>query len=110
MEIVIVGAGEVGRTVAKKLSIEGHNIYLVESNEAHAASASEELDVEVIQGNGARPNVLARAGVVNGGSVDMLIACTNKDEVNRLSCWIAHSAGVPYVISRARNLEFTDSA
>lgn len=109
MEIVIVGAGEVGRTVAKKLSIEGHNIYLVESNEAHAASASEELDVEVIHGNGARPNVLARAGVVNGGSVDMLIACTNRDEVNMLSCWIAHNAGVPHVISRARNLEFTDS-
>ncbi|MBQ3449596.1 MAG: Trk system potassium transporter TrkA, partial [Synergistaceae bacterium] len=109
MEIVIVGAGEVGRTVAKKLSIEGHNIYLVESNEAHAASASEELDVEVIHGNGARPQVLAKAGIVNGGSVDMLIACTNRDEVNMLSCWIAHSAGVPHVISRARNLEFTDS-
>lgn len=39
----------------------------------------------------------------------MLIACTNRDEVNILACWIAHNAGVRHVISRARNLEFTDS-
>lgn len=110
MEIVIVGAGEVGTTVAKKLSLEGHNIYLVENNDAQAGKASSELDVEVIQGNGARPNILAKAGVITGGSVDMLIACTNRDEVNMLSCWIARNAGVPHVISRVRNLEFTDSA
>ncbi|MBQ6776230.1 MAG: NAD-binding protein, partial [Synergistaceae bacterium] len=110
MNIVIVGAGEVGRSVAKTLSGEGNNIYLVESNEAQAKSAGEELDVQIIQGNGARPNVLAQAGVAPAGDVDLLIACTNRDEVNMLSCWIAHSAGVPNVISRARSLEFTDSA
>ncbi len=110
MNIVIVGAGEVGRNVARTLSSEGHNIYLVENDEAQAQSAKEELDVEVITGNGARPNVLAQAGVVPSGDTDILIACTNRDEVNMLACWIAHSAGVPNVISRARNLEFTDSA
>ncbi len=110
MNIVIVGAGEVGRSVAKTLSDEGHNIYLVEKDEAQAKSIDEELDVQVIRGNGARPQVLAQAGVTQSGDVDILIACTNRDEVNMLSCWIAHSAGVPNVISRARNLEFTDSA
>ena len=110
MNIVIVGAGEIGRSVAKTLSEEGHNIYLVEKDEAQAKSADEELDVQVIKGNGARPQVLAQAGVTQSGDVDMLIACTNRDEVNMLSCWIAHSAGVPNVISRARSLEFTDSA
>ena len=107
--IVIVGAGEVGRSVAKRLSADGHNIYIVEKDEANAASASEELDVEVIVGNGARPQVLAQAGIVTSGDVDVFIACTNRDEVNMLSCWIAQTAGVHQVISRTRSLEFTDS-
>ena len=107
--IVIVGAGEVGRNVASRLSSEGHNVYLVEKNEDKARRADEELDVEVVRGNGARPQILAKAGVSPSGIVDILIACTDRDEVNMLSCWIARSAGVPYVISRARNLEFTDS-
>ena len=110
MNTVIIGAGEVGRSVAKTLSGEGHNVYLVEKNEAQAKSAGEELDVQIVCGNGARPNVLAQAGVVPSGDVDLLIACSNRDEVNMLSCWIAHSAGVPNVISRVRSLEFTDSA
>ena len=109
MNIVIIGAGEVGRNVAKTLSSEGHNIYLVEKDEAQAKSAADELDVQVINGNGARPNILAQAGVAPSGDVDLLIACTNRDEVNMLSCWIAHSAGVSNVISRVRSLEFTDS-
>ena len=112
MKIVIVGAGEIGRTVAKKLSSDPnnkHDIYLIENNEALAKSADEELDVKVITGNGARPQVLAQAGVIQGGGVDLLIACTNRDEVNMLSCWIALNAGVKQVISRTRSLEFTDS-
>ena len=112
MKIVIVGAGEIGRTVAKKLSLDPnnkHDIYLIENNEALAKSADEELDVKVITGNGARPQVLAQAGVIQGGDVDLLIACTNRDEVNMLSCWIALNAEVKHVISRTRSLEFTDS-
>lgn len=110
MNTVIIGAGEVGRSVARTLSLEGHNIYLVEKDEAQAKSAAEELDVQIVCGNGARPNVLAQAGVVPSGDTDLVIACSNRDEVNMLSCWIAHSAGVPNVISRVRSLEFTDSA
>ena len=112
MKIVIVGAGEIGRTVAQKLSLDPdneHDIYLIENNEAQARNAEEELDVQVIRGNGARPQKLAQAGVISGGDVDLLIACTNRDEVNMLSCWIALNAGVKHVISRTRSLEFTDS-
>ncbi|MBQ3397514.1 MAG: Trk system potassium transporter TrkA [Synergistaceae bacterium] len=107
--VVIVGAGEVGRSVAKRLSSDGQNVYIVEKDEENAAEASDELDVEVIRGNGARPQVLALAGIVPGGDIDVFIACTNRDEVNMLSCWIAQNAGVPQVISRTRSLEFTDS-
>lgn len=106
--IVIVGAGEVGRTVAATLSAEEWNVYIVEKDPAKAQRISDDLDAEVICGNGARPNILAKAGIVSGGDVDMLIACTDRDEVNMLSCWIAKSAGVKKVISRTRSLEFTD--
>ena len=109
MNIVIIGAGEVGRDIAKTLSGEGNNIYIVEKNSANAQNIKDDLDVQVIQGNGARPNVLAQAGIHAGGDVDIMIACTNKDEVNMLSCLIAHTAGVERIISRAKNLEFADS-
>ena len=110
LNIVIVGAGEVGLSVAKTLSTseEKHNIYLIDNDKAKEKDAKE-LDVQFILGNGARPHVLAQAGVVQDCDIDILIACTNRDEINMLSCWIARNAGIKNVISRARNLEFTDS-
>ena len=107
--IVIVGAGEIGTTVAKKLTAQGWNTYIVEANPLKAKHLADELDAEIIIGNGSRPNVLAQAGVVPGGNINMLIACTDRDEVNMLSCWIARNAGVRKVISRTRSLEFTDT-
>ena len=108
-KIVIVGAGEVGRSVAKTLTEENYSICLVEKNEARASSVKSELDIQVVIGNGSRPQVLSQTGLNHEGEVHMLIACTNRDEANILSCWIAHNAGVKYVISRVKNLEFSDS-
>ncbi|EHM10811.1 K+ transport system, NAD-binding component [Thermanaerovibrio velox DSM 12556] len=109
MRIVIVGAGEVGFNVARSLSQDGHDVVVVEENQERFSKVSEELDVMTVEGNGSRPMILERAGVAPGGSTDMLIACTNRDEVNILACWIAKQAGVPKVIARAVGLEFTDS-
>ena len=90
MRIVLVGAGEVGYSVAKNLSADGHNIIIVEEDEERAAQADASLDVMVVRGNGARPSVLARAGIKTGEETpEMLIACTNRDEVNLMACWIA---------------------
>jgi len=109
VRIVIIGAGEVGFNVASSLSVEGHDITIVESNEERAAKAENELDVMVVRGNGSRPPVLEKAGIFPGCDIDLLIACSNFDEVNIMACWIARRAGVKRVISRARGLEYTDS-
>ncbi len=109
VKIVIIGAGEVGFSVAASLSAEGFDITVVESNEERAAKAENELDVMVVRGNGSRPPVLERAGICPGCDTDLLIACSNHDEVNILACWIARRAGVKRVIARARGLEYTDS-
>ncbi len=109
MRIVIIGAGEVGFNVASSLSVEGHDITIVESNEERAAKAENELDVMVVRGNGSRPPVLEKAGIFPGCDIDLLIACSNFDEVNIMACWIARRAGLKRVISRARGLEYTDS-
>ena len=109
MRIVIVGAGEVGYNVAETLSTEGFDVTVVEQNDERAAKTESELDVLVVRGNGARPNVLEQAGVTPGCEVDILVACTDHDEINILACWIAKRCGVGRVIARARGLEFTDS-
>ena len=86
MKIVLVGAGEVGFSVAKSLSQDGHDLVVVEEDEDRAYKAEQELDVMLVRGNGARPQVLERAGVHPDSGVDLLIACTNRDEVNILAC------------------------
>lgn len=108
MEIVIVGAGEVGFNVARSLSQDGHDVVVIENDPERATKVENELDVMVVRGNGARPNVLERAGIKEGTSVELLIACSSKDEVNILACWIARKMGVKRVISRAVGMEFTD--
>lgn len=109
MNIVIVGGGEVGFSVARSLSQDGHDIVLVEVDADRAAKAENELDVMVVRGNGARPNVLAKAGIEEGTSVELMLALSGKDEVNILACWIAKKMGVKQVIARAVGMEFTDS-
>ena len=109
MKVVIVGAGNVGMTLARTLSEDAHDVVMVDRNEDLATRIAEELDVSVVRGNGSRPDVLAQAVVVKDGGVDVLIACTDRDETNLMACWLAKRAGVPRVLSRVRDLEFTDT-
>ncbi len=109
MRIVIVGAGEVGYTVSGQMAREGHDVTVIELDPLRAEKVESELDVMVIRGNGARPQVLEQAGVTKKSPVDLMIACTEKDEANLLACWIGKKNGARKLISRARNLEFTDS-
>ncbi len=109
MKVVIVGAGNVGVTMARTLSADSHDVVVVERDEDVATRVAEDLDVSVVRGNGSRPDVLAQAGVVKGGAVDAIIACTNHDETNLMACWLSKRAGVPLVLSRVRDLDFADT-
>ncbi len=109
MNIVIVGAGDVGYNIAKDLSEDGHDIVVIEHHEEVAKRVDSELDVRVIVGNGAQPDVLAKAGVVENCSIDYLIACSRRDEVNIMACWQAKRSGVKRVISRAKSIEYVEN-
>jgi trk system potassium uptake protein TrkA len=109
MRVILVGAGEVGLSVARDLIKDGHDLTIVERNESLAQRVDEELDARVIRGNGARPQVLEEAGLGEEGGVDLLIGATDRDEVNILACWIARKSGVPQTMARVRSIEFTDT-
>ncbi len=109
MKIVILGAGNVGYTLAETLSEIGHDIVLIESQKAYGMQIQNELDIQVVIGNGSKPAVLMEAGVGQDPPVDVLIACANQDEVNIMACWQAKHLGVKHVISRAMSEEYASN-
>lgn len=100
MNIMIVGCGKVGATLAEKLSNEGHDLVLVDLDGKRVEEIAIECDAMGITGNGASFNVQMEAGVEN---TDLLIAVTGSDELNLLCCLIARKAGNCHTIARVRN-------
>ncbi len=106
MRIIVVGAGEVGYHIAKRLVDEEHDVTIIEENAAIKERVEKELDVLAICGNGASPTALEAAGV---GETDMLIAVTDEDEMNLVASLMAKEYGVKTTIARARNPELSRS-
>lgn len=104
LKIVIIGAGEVGFNLARELSEEDYDITIVDIKSEKVKRASESLDVNTLEGNGASPKVLRQARV---GSADIFLALTRIDEVNLVSCQMARALGAKKVIARLRNTEYT---
>lgn len=100
MQIIIVGCGNVGRTLTEQLSKEGHNITVIDRIGEKVETVANEYDVMGIVGNGASFNVQNEAGIENA---DLLIAVTASDELNLLCCLIAKKAGDCHTIARVRN-------
>jgi trk system potassium uptake protein TrkA len=100
MKVIICGAGQVGWQIARHLSGERNEVTVVDNNEDLVRRATDVLDVKGVAGFASYPDVLARAGAADA---DMIIAATHADEVNMVTCQVAHSVfSVPRKIARLR--------
>ncbi len=100
MRVIISGAGQVGYGIAEKLSAEGNEVTVIDSDGDLVQKVRDTLDARGVHGHGSHPNVLAQAGAHDA---DMLIAVTQVDEVNMTACQVAHSIfEVPTRIARIR--------
>jgi len=100
VRIIVVGAGEVGTYVADRLSRQEHDIALIELDSERFRQIDAELDVLAINGSGTDPAALQRAGIAD---TDLLVAATNKDEINLFSALLARQAGVNKTIVRVES-------
>lgn len=106
MNIVIVGDGKVGFTLASYLAQENHDVTIVDQDAAALEKASETLDVMCVRGNGANVRTLLEAGA---DEADILIAVTTNDEMNMVCCLAAKQLGAKYTVARIRDPEYTES-
>lgn len=100
MRIIIVGCGKVGMTITEQLSLEGHDIAVIDSSSDVIHDVTNNYDVMGVVGNGASYTVQREAGI---DDTDLLIAVTHSDELNLLCCLIAKKAGNCSTIARVRN-------
>jgi trk system potassium uptake protein len=104
MNIIILGAGRVGESVAESLVSEQNDITVIDHDPARLRALEERLDLRGVVGNGIQPSVLREAGAKDA---DMVIACAAADESNLVVCKVAHDVfNVPTTIARVRSPEF----
>ena len=107
MNIIIVGCGQVGETLAVELSSDGNDITVIDLSAPKVKALSERLDIMGIIGNGATHTVQSEAGVE---SADLLIAVTDSDELNLLCSIIAKRHSGCHVIARVKNPVYSKEA
>lgn len=106
MKILILGAGQVGASVAEALSSEANDITVIDQNRAALAELADRLDVRTVAGNAAYPTVLREAGIED---TDMLVAVTQSDQTNLVACKISRTMfHVPTRIARLRSHDLLD--
>lgn len=88
MKIIVCGAGSVGRSIVAYLSRGSNDIIVIDTDSHKLDEMSKEWDIQPINGSASHPDVLEKAGA---RSADMIIAATDRDEVNLVTCQVAHS-------------------
>jgi trk system potassium uptake protein TrkA len=105
MKIIILGAGQVGTSVADNLVSEANDITVVDQDPDLLRKLQDRLDIRTVLGHGAHPKVLRRAGAADA---DMILAVTNSDEINMVACQVAYTLfKIPTKIARVRAQNFT---
>lgn len=108
MKIIILGAGQVGGTLAENLVGENNDITLVDTDADRLRTLQDKFDLRVVHGLGSHPNILRQAGA---DDADMLVAVTNSDETNMIACQIAYSLfNTPNRIARIRAQDYVREA
>lgn len=108
MKIIILGAGQVGGTLAENLVGENNDITVVDTDASRLRQLQDKFDLRVVQGHGSHPRVLREAGAEDA---DMLVAVTNFDETNMIACQIAYSLfNTPNRIARIRAADYLRDA
>jgi trk system potassium uptake protein TrkA len=104
MKIIILGAGQVGTSVAEVLATEASDITVVDTDEKKLAALRDRLDIRTVHGEAAQPETLTQAG---GEDADMILAVTNSDEINMIACQVAYTLfHTPTKIARVRSVGY----
>ncbi|MBJ7536359.1 Trk system potassium transporter TrkA [Marinomonas transparens] len=101
MKIIIIGAGQVGATLAENLASEDNDITVIDTDLTRLRELQDRLDIQTVEGSGSHPDVLDQAGC---NDADMLIAVSNQDETNMVACQVAYTLfNTPTKIGRVRS-------
>jgi trk system potassium uptake protein TrkA len=104
LKIIILGAGQVGGTLAEHLASEANDITVVDTDGDRLRDLGDRLDIRTVQGRGSFPTVLRQAGA---DDADMLVAVTNSDETNMVACQVAYTLfHTPTKIARVREAAY----
>ncbi len=103
MRIVIAGVGKLGYSIAQLLADDQFDVVVLEANPERIESVKNELDVLAIEGNACYPETYNNPDVIDS---DILIACTESDEVNMVACLMAKKRGIKHTVARIRNVDY----
>src|SRR5690554_5462235 len=107
MRTIIVGAGKVGFSIAQILSYANHDVVVIEKSNERRQVVEEHLDVQTLHGSGGSIITLQEAGI---SRAQLLVAVTESDELNMVSCLLGKKLGVKRTVARVRNPEYVDNS